>query len=779
MDSLGASRWWRRVGLIGVLVVLAGTLGVADAAAKKATKKPVAAPPYYTLKGKKQKCRAHYTKVKITIKVRKHHRIIRIRQTRCVYNGSKGTNGTTVSFPTNLPTAAIAVTVIPAAGDASYTIAAGQVLVVGGAGVLTGSSGSGLSASVVSGTTHGTLTLNHDGTFRYAPVRSFSGVDSFTFKAGTSSGENSTPATVTIHVTPVAVAVGAYYLPVSGTLSVAAPGVLAGDTGSGLKAKLVSGASGGLLALNADGSFTYTPTPNFKGSDSFTFEAVDSSGQASGVETVTIEIGVQAPSVVAESFAGAVGNTAFQVGGSRGSSPKVYDTSASALDGDSDPNGGTLSTMPGTITTAEGGSVNIAADGTFNYQPPTGFAGPSDSFIYQVNTSEETSALASATIYFGTTRVWYVNNSSAAAGDGSSVAPFDLLSTAVGAADPNDVIFLFGSSTPYTGGETLGADETLFGPSAGLTVNYENLLDASSGPSAQITSSGTGLTLTGGDELDGVTVEHTTGDGVSMGDGAFVIQNVTITDAGVDGISAVGKTSLTVTGSTITGSGADGIYVDDGNGLLFQNFNLLDNIITGAQGAAISLSAEGSANGNIDGNVIGIGNTTSGTVTAGSGSVLGDGIDLKVDGGAAWLYADVFNNDIYGVAAGSGIDADASAGGTLQLPLTANVVYTDATSPGNGMTISAGTSSSDTGTVCVDTAGNTLTAGGSGNGIEVEEPDAASSFGIQGYVASSGFAGVAPLLGADNPGSSGGGAIALATPNGATFSSCTVQQPDI
>ena len=95
------------------------------------------------------------------------------------------------------------------------------------------------------------------------------------------------------------------------------------------------------------------------------------------------------------------------------------------------------------------------------------------------------------------------------------------------------------------------------------------------------------------------------------------------------------------------------------------------------------------------------------------------------------------------------------------------------------MTISAGTSSSDTGTVCVDTAGNRLTAGGSGNGIEVEEPDAASTFGIQGYLASSGFAGVAPLLVSFNLGSSGGGAIALATPNGATFSSCTVQQPDI
>ena len=46
-------------------------------------------------------------------------------------------------------------------------------------------------------------------------------------------------------MTPVAIPVGVYYLPASGTLSVAAPGVLTGDTGSDLTAKLVSNASTG------------------------------------------------------------------------------------------------------------------------------------------------------------------------------------------------------------------------------------------------------------------------------------------------------------------------------------------------------------------------------------------------------------------------------------------------------------------------------------------------------------------------------------------------------
>ncbi|MEK7817639.1 MAG: cadherin-like domain-containing protein, partial [Actinomycetota bacterium] len=60
------------------------------------------------------------------------------------------------------------------------------------------------------------------------------------------------------------------------TLNVAAPGVLGNDTdpvGGALTALLVTNASNGMLSLNADGSFTYTPNPNFSGPDSFTYRA--------------------------------------------------------------------------------------------------------------------------------------------------------------------------------------------------------------------------------------------------------------------------------------------------------------------------------------------------------------------------------------------------------------------------------------------------------------------------------------------------------------------------
>jgi VCBS repeat-containing protein len=61
-------------------------------------------------------------------------------------------------------------------------------------------------------------------------------------------------------------------------LTVNAPGVLANDgdpDGNQLSAMLVSGPSHGTIALNANGSFTYTPAADYTGNDSFTYQASD------------------------------------------------------------------------------------------------------------------------------------------------------------------------------------------------------------------------------------------------------------------------------------------------------------------------------------------------------------------------------------------------------------------------------------------------------------------------------------------------------------------------
>ena len=69
-----------------------------------------------------------------------------------------------------------------------------------------------------------------------------------------------------------------YSIDEDNTLDVAAWGVLDNDTDADddtLTAELVSGPSNGMLTLNADGSFSYTPNANFNGEDSFTYMAND------------------------------------------------------------------------------------------------------------------------------------------------------------------------------------------------------------------------------------------------------------------------------------------------------------------------------------------------------------------------------------------------------------------------------------------------------------------------------------------------------------------------
>ena len=75
-------------------------------------------------------------------------------------------------------------------------------------------------------------------------------------------------------------------------LAIAAPGVLGNDTDTdndALTATLVSTPVNGTLTLNADGSFTYTPEPDFNGSDSFTYKNNDGLVD-SNTATVTITV---------------------------------------------------------------------------------------------------------------------------------------------------------------------------------------------------------------------------------------------------------------------------------------------------------------------------------------------------------------------------------------------------------------------------------------------------------------------------------------------------------
>ena len=92
---------------------------------------------------------------------------------------------------------------------------------------------------------------------------------------------------------PVAVD-DSYSINKDGTLTINGVGVLANDTDADLDpltAALVGDVSNGALSLLNDGTFTYTPTVGFTGTDLFTYQSNDGTTN-SNLATVTIEVGV-------------------------------------------------------------------------------------------------------------------------------------------------------------------------------------------------------------------------------------------------------------------------------------------------------------------------------------------------------------------------------------------------------------------------------------------------------------------------------------------------------
>jgi VCBS repeat-containing protein len=97
----------------------------------------------------------------------------------------------------------------------------------------------------------------------------------------------------TVNSIPVSVA-EEFSTPAGQSLTVPAPGVLAGDSDPDMldtvSARMVTAPSHGTLNLMADGSFTYLPTGTFSGDDSFQYQAVDNHGAASATTTDTIHV---------------------------------------------------------------------------------------------------------------------------------------------------------------------------------------------------------------------------------------------------------------------------------------------------------------------------------------------------------------------------------------------------------------------------------------------------------------------------------------------------------
>ncbi len=169
-----------------------------------------------------------------------------------------------------------------------------------------------------------------------------------------------------------------YSMVAGATLGVASPGVLGNDSdadGDGLTAVLASGTTSGSLALNGNGSFSYTPNVGFVGTDSFTYRASDGALQSnSATVLITVNPGVNSPPVAKnDSATAAMRKTSSYT-------PKLI----SVLANDSDPDG-SLNPASVNIVAApnKGGTVTVNTDGTVAYTPKLKFRGK-ETFKYTV-----------------------------------------------------------------------------------------------------------------------------------------------------------------------------------------------------------------------------------------------------------------------------------------------------------------------------------------------------------------------------------------------------------
>ena len=302
----------------------------------------------------------------------------------------------TVSDDTGLTdTATVAVAVIedtpdpiaPVAGDDTGSTLENNAVTINVLANDTDADSDVLSVSAVGEAANGTVAINDDGTVTYTPNADFFGDDSFTYTVSDDTGltDTATVAVAVIEDTPDPIA------PVAGddtgsTLenNAVTINVLANDTDADsdvLSVSAVGEAANGTVAINDDGTVTYTPNADFFGDDSFTYTVSDDTG-LTDTATVAVAVIEDTPDPIAPVAGDDTGSTLEN-------NAVTIDVLANDTDADSD----VLSVSA--VGEAANGTVAINDDGTVTYTPNADFFGD-DSFTYTV--SDDTGLTDTATV---------------------------------------------------------------------------------------------------------------------------------------------------------------------------------------------------------------------------------------------------------------------------------------------------------------------------------------------------------------------------------------------
>lgn len=381
------------------------------------------------------------------------------------------------------------------------------------------------------------------------------------------------------------------------------------------------------------------------------FTDVDGDGRADPGDTLqyTITIsntGAGATDATSVKFSDVLDANLTLVGGSLNSSPIAFDDSGytatgnvrisiSAVNGvlvnDIDPDtlNNTGLTASAGATSANGGNVVMAANGSFSYNPPAGFTG-TDTFTYTV--TDTNGATGTGTVTFNVSgMIWFVQAGAPAGGNGRLTNPINCLVgagcfDAVAADDPGDNIFLYTGA--YTGGLTLLANQRVIGQGAGASISTITGITPPTGSDALPSTGGARPTITttiaatsaitvgSGNTLRGFDIGNTTAvDITGTSFGTLTILEMTLGGTGrllnlttgtlaatfdnLQATSAAGGPglSLTTVGGTLTVSGTTSITSASGQGITIGGSSVAANFGTsttitdpGAQGILVSTS---------------------------------------------------------------------------------------------------------------------------------------------------------------------------------------------
>jgi hypothetical protein len=293
---------------------------------------------------------------------------------------------------------------------------------------------------------------------------------------------------------------------------------------------------------------------------------------------------------------------------------------------DFDDNIGGLTITAGTFATTGGGTIVIAADGSFTYSPPAGLTGGmTDSYTYTLNDGNGVGggvpATDMATVTFTLNNlIWFVDGTAGGTGGTGTLSdPFKTLGDFnTGSTAAADVIYIERTAAAYNGGIVLQNNERLFGEGHTGGANLADVLPFALAPNSKtlpaingsrpdiMNSTGDGVTLASNNVLRGfdvrncsdfgmedngsnlnlitiseVNIVNTTGGGFKAGNGSNTMNIVfgTITSSGgVNGISLTNcMGTFTANGGTITNPTGTGVFVSGGTVALTYHGNITDN----------------------------------------------------------------------------------------------------------------------------------------------------------------------------------------------------------